>query len=383
MRLSYYECAMVARSARPVVLVVDDDATVRETFHLLLEDGYEVLEAPNARSALEIARTAPIDLVLLDILMPNVDGLEILPELRTVRPGVPVVIVSGLDRASTAATAMRLGAVNYLTKPFDVDVLLDAVGGALRRRPRPRVAPPRQPFPTLVLIGCSASIVAGLAATLTSEVDVRSYRDPPAVEALAEDGAPAMIVVNAQGRRLDWLGRAALLVECCSTTPIVLLLDTRNALDARFAFGQRCLALEHPFQLAGLLELVCSALPEAPARRPWRDKRTAAVIDAVAADYARFRLPSLADRLGVSPYYLSRCFHQRVGVSLTSYLTRVRVHAARQFLEQNSMKLDTIALAVGFHDASHLSRAFVRVLGHRPGQHRSGPLAIAERTLSR
>jgi AraC-like DNA-binding protein/CheY-like chemotaxis protein len=333
----------------------------------MLEDDYEVLDAPDARSAVEIARTAPIDLVVLDIFMPNVDGLEILPELQTVRPGVPVVVVSGVDRASTATTAMRLGAVDYLTKPFDIDILLAAIDGALHRRPRPRVALPRQPFPTLALIGCSASIVAGLAATLTSEVDVRSHRDPPAVEALTEVGAPAMIVVNAQGRRMDWLGRAALLVDRCSTTPIVLLLDARSTLDARFAFGERCLALEHPLQLAALLELVCSALPEASARRPWRDERTAAVIDAVAADYARFRLSSLADRLGVSPYYLSRLFHRHVGVSLASYLTRVRVHAARQLLEQNGTKLDAVALAVGFHDASHLSRAFVRVLGHRPG----------------
>jgi hypothetical protein len=111
-----------------------------------------------------------------------------------------------------------------------------------------------------------------------------------------------MIVVNAQGRRMDWLGRAALLVDRFSTTPTALLLDTRSALEARFAFGERCLALEHPFQLAALLELVCSALPEAPARRSWRDERIAAVIDAVAADYARFRLLPLADRLGVSQY---------------------------------------------------------------------------------
>jgi hypothetical protein len=118
-----------------------------------------------------------------------------------------------------------------------------------------------------------------------------------------------MIVVNAQGRRVDWLGRAALLVGRFSAAPAALLLDPRNSIDARFAFGERCLALEHPFQLAALLELVCSALPDAPARRPWRDERTAAIINAVAVDYARFRLRPLADRPGVSPYYLSRWFH--------------------------------------------------------------------------
>lgn len=305
--------------------------------------------------------------------MPDVGGLEILPELLTVRPGVPVVIVSEVDKASTATTAMRLGAVNYLTKPFDVDVLLGAIDGALHRRLRPRLAPSGEPLPTLALIGCSASIVGGLAATLTGEVDVRSHRDPPTLEALTEAGAPAMIVVNAQGRRMDWLGRAALLVDCCSTTPIVLLLDTRSALDARFAFDERCLALEHPFRLSALLELVGSALPEALARRPWRDERTAAVIDAVTADYARFRLTPLADRLGVSRYYLSRCFHQRVGVSLTSYLARVRSMPAASS-SRRAVRSSTPSPSRSGSTTRPTCRAPSSASwGHRPGQHRSGP----------
>jgi transcriptional regulator GlxA family with amidase domain len=155
-----------------------------------------------------------------------------------------------------------------------------------------------------------------------------------------------------------------------STTRPVMLIDPTSSVEARFVLGQRCLALERPWQLATLLDLVCDALPEAPVRRPWRDQRAAAVIEAVASNYAHFNLNRMADQLGLHPYYLSRWFRRQAGVALTSYLIRVRLHAARHLLEQGDTKMDHLAPEVGFYDASHLSRSFLEVFGRRPGQRR-------------
>jgi len=80
----------------------------------------------------------------------------------------------------------------------------------------------------------------------------------------------------------------------------------------------------------------------------------------------------LAAGLGVSPYYLSRWFLKHTGFPVAAYVNLVRVHAARYLLEHSNEKLDTIAAAVGFHDASHLSREFVELIGCRPGEHRAG-----------
>lgn len=353
------------------MLVVDDQAMVRETLRDILETGYEVLEATDAATAVDIARVAPVDLVLLDILLPGVNGLEALPQLLRIRPGMPVVIVSGVDRAETAATAMRLGAVDYVAKPFEVDNLLVTVGAALRPPQPVRGAPARQAPWAVALIGCSTTVVAGLGATLMATVHVQSYADPPPADVLGAFGAPAVIVVDTRGHPRGWLDLAALTVDrFAATTKPVMLLDATSHLEARFVLGERWLALDAPFQLAALLDLVCEALPEAPVIRPWRDRRTAAIIEAVAADYAHFDLERLAARVGLAPYYLSRWFRRCAGITLTSYLRHVRLHAARQLHEEGGKKIDRLAPEVGFYDASHLSRAFMEAFGCRPGRRR-------------
>jgi transcriptional regulator GlxA family with amidase domain len=116
-------------------------------------------------------------------------------------------------------------------------------------------------------------------------------------------------------------------------------------------------------------------LPGAPLRQPWRDARLAAVIETIAADCTTFRFRSVAARLGLSPSHLSRRFREAAGRSLTLYLTLVRVHAARHLIEHTDATLETVAARVGFHDASHLSRAMVRWTGRRPGEYRPARLA--------
>ena len=210
---------------------------------------------------------------------------------------------------------------------------------------------------------------------LGDEVSVQSYPDPPSAEALLRAGRPVLAVVDTEGRGMDWLGRAALLLDLCASPPAVMLLDTSRSMEARFALGERCFAIERPFRVAALLELVCSMLPRAPVRQPWRDARLAAVIETIAADCTTFRLRPVAARLGLSPSHLSRRFREGAGRSLTLYLTLVRVHGARHLLEHTDANLETVAARVGFHDASHLSRAMVKWTGRRPGECRPARLA--------
>src|SRR5687768_13797692 len=80
--------------ARRVILVVDDDAGLRESFRLILEDEYEVLDAPDGPRALEIVRRTAIDLVLLDIRLPDMDGIEVLERLKGIDEQIEVVLVT-------------------------------------------------------------------------------------------------------------------------------------------------------------------------------------------------------------------------------------------------------------------------------------------------
>jgi len=361
---------MRGRRSRPVVLVVDDDPGIRQTLELVLEDEYEVCDAADARTALAIARSGPIDVVLLDILMPEMDGLAMLEELHGVRPGLPVVVLSALDRASTAATAMRLGAVDYLTKPFDDRVLVDVLAAAVRRKGMVERHPGARPL--ALLVGCEAPTVAGVAAALSGHVDVQSHPELPPDPAFLNGTRPAALVLEAKGRRVDWLPRATLILEYFAPVPAVVLLDGMRADEARFGCGGRHVMLERPVELTAVLEGICAVLPTALPRRPWSDDRTAAVINAVSDDCAGFDVRAMTNRLGVSPRHLARSFMKHSGMSIGTYLGTVRVHTAALLLRHTDTKMDAVASAVGFHDASHLSRAFVRFTGRRPGHFRVG-----------
>ncbi|MFM8410635.1 MAG: sigma-54-dependent transcriptional regulator [Alphaproteobacteria bacterium] len=117
---------------RPRVLVVDDDAGVRESLRLVLREGFEVLQAENGEVALAMVPGERPDVVLLDILMPGMDGLAVLERLRGSRPDLPVIMLTATRTLKTAVTAMKLGAFDYVQKPFDLDELRAVVANASR-----------------------------------------------------------------------------------------------------------------------------------------------------------------------------------------------------------------------------------------------------------
>jgi DNA-binding NtrC family response regulator len=105
------------------VLIVDDEAGVRESLRMVLKNAYEAVAVSSAPEALSQLATGPADVVLLDIVMPGIDGLQLLEEIRARHPTLPVVMLTATRTVKTAVAAMKLGAFDYLTKPFDVDQL--------------------------------------------------------------------------------------------------------------------------------------------------------------------------------------------------------------------------------------------------------------------
>ena len=122
------------RGLRPVILVVDDEPGLRESFHLILDDDFEVIDVPDGAAALDVVRSSQVDLVLLDIRLPGMDGIEVLERIKAIDEGVEVVLVTAVRTVRTAVAAMKLGAFDYLTKPFEEEELLSLVRRALERR---------------------------------------------------------------------------------------------------------------------------------------------------------------------------------------------------------------------------------------------------------
>ncbi|MCP4640140.1 MAG: sigma-54-dependent Fis family transcriptional regulator [bacterium] len=105
----------------PTVLAIDDENSVREAYRVILSDQYHVLVAEDGPTGLKMLEDNHVDLVLLDLVMPKMGGMEVLQEVGRTDPGLPVLVVTASKSVSTAVEAMKHGAREYIIKPFDVD----------------------------------------------------------------------------------------------------------------------------------------------------------------------------------------------------------------------------------------------------------------------
>jgi len=120
--------------ARPVVLVIDDEPGVRASVKMVLGGACEVLEAADGPAAIEIVRSGDVDVCLLDVRLPGMEGIEVLNRIKRLDTGIEVVLVTAVRTVRTAVEAMKLGACDYLTKPFAADDLRGMVNRAVERR---------------------------------------------------------------------------------------------------------------------------------------------------------------------------------------------------------------------------------------------------------
>jgi two-component system, NtrC family, response regulator HydG len=117
---------------KPTLLVVDDDTAHRTMLRALLSGwGYEITEADDGGTAIEKVQSRPYDLILMDIRMLKVSGLEALERIKAYNPSIPVIIMTAYSSVETAITALKIGAYDYLTKPLDFDKLRLIMGRAM------------------------------------------------------------------------------------------------------------------------------------------------------------------------------------------------------------------------------------------------------------
>ncbi len=128
----------MASRERPRILVVDDDRGIRATFAQILDgEGYEVAAAPDGLEAVRLAADRRFDAILLDLFMPEMDGMTALRHLRELAPEAAIVILSAYVEPERAAEAYRLGAAAVLAKPPDLEELLSFFHTHTRRSESP------------------------------------------------------------------------------------------------------------------------------------------------------------------------------------------------------------------------------------------------------
>lgn len=119
------------------ILIIEDEAAIRRVLVKILTEenkGYEVFEAEDGLAGMEIIKNEDFDLVLCDIKMPKMDGVEVLEAVKKIKPEIPMVMISGHGDLDTAVNTMRMGAFDYISKPPDLNRLLNTVRIALDRK---------------------------------------------------------------------------------------------------------------------------------------------------------------------------------------------------------------------------------------------------------
>jgi CheY-like chemotaxis protein/anti-sigma regulatory factor (Ser/Thr protein kinase) len=116
------------------LLIAEDDTNSREVFRqALASEGYEIIDVADAEAALDVIKSQPIDVLLTDMLMPGMDGLELLNQAMEVRPAIRAIVMTAQSTPETLIAALRNRACNFLSKPFTVDDLRSVVQAAMER----------------------------------------------------------------------------------------------------------------------------------------------------------------------------------------------------------------------------------------------------------
>ncbi len=118
---------------RARILICDDEEGVRESLKLILSDHYDVTAAEHGEQAVQHLAQAAYDVLILDLKMPRMDGIETLGRVRQIAPQLPVLILTAYQSVDIAKEAIRLGANDYLSKPFERDEVLSCVDRLLSR----------------------------------------------------------------------------------------------------------------------------------------------------------------------------------------------------------------------------------------------------------
>jgi len=201
---------MIERDRRHV-LIVDDEVNVRRVLATMLEQaGYLATRAESAEQALQLVRAQDPDLVLTDLKMPGTDGLELMRRLREEFPEIPVVMLTAHGTVEAAVEAMKLGALDFLTKPFDKDDVLRVIGKAVGQADRAR-----QQYQGPAAAGRRCGIVGSSDAIhkLCDTIE-RVAASPSTVLLTGETGTGKELVADALHKLSDRRNRPSIKVNC-------------------------------------------------------------------------------------------------------------------------------------------------------------------------
>jgi len=370
---------------RPVILVVDDERGVHEFCHALLGDQYDLLGAHDGPAALAALDSHNVDLVLLDLRLPGVYGLEILAQINDTRPQLKVIILTAVMSVRTAVEAMKNGAFHYLTKPFSGEELCLLIKAALRSDradacflPRRYLASrhPQGPGASVLFVGSALGPLVTLKLVLEQYVMADVAANTTIALRWLSHHLPALLVVHESLLSADSTRLVRIVQSMALACPVLLLAGSSpsSQLPSELASLPVYRLTGDPGSLDRLLRELIELLAirhTVVAPPPTFSLYVVKALSYISTHYGEaLQVITVAEAIGVSVGHLAHLFPVELRVTVKEYVTKVRIEVAKQLLYERGYTLDHIAEKVGFSDASHLSRVFLRYAGYRPGTYR-------------
>ncbi len=415
------------------ILIADDEKLERRALSLILGSmkGHDItlVEAANGRQAVEMARAVPLDLALLDVRMPGMDGIAAAREIRAFSPDTRIIFITAFDSFDYAREALRLNVDEYLVKPADKESVRETVSRVLikldeeRREAARRQQTREERERALDLLERELRAAIQRNALVGNRFDAflglrgLAGRDRfvAALKPLSDDCREDVAFANA--RRLaalaesllrddGWFGVAV--ADCCEVRIIAanevagreklqeLLLSlielARQELGLRVVVGAApALPADGPELFAPAQDaaaLACAASPlvilvpeggEVPIEHENRSEISAATVERaisfIKAHLAEnFTLADAASWARCSSFYLSRLFKVHCGETFVRYIAKQRVEAAKALLRTGDYSVKEVAALVGFHDQAYFTKIFKRLTGRLPVDYRLNPL---------
>lgn len=371
------------------LLIAEDEKFLREKVSKNVDwkgRGYQVFVASDGEEALEIIRTQPIDILVTDIRMPGMDGLELTGEAKAINEDLKIIVISGHAEFELAQASIRLGVEDYLLKPFRTERLLEVVEKTREKleeeRQRRKEAERQEELARQSFQDRFKSVFGWL-------VNPEAFSNQPLVPTrerlveLLKSGTTAELLAEVRSvhESMDQARQDPDRLFIILNDIAISTLSTLKALgfDVEQGIGlmNKHLPADTQTHFSDLKKWVEGFLLDAnDLIESGQDGSMERLIQGVKAhveEHYRFgvTLNTMAEKVNMSPSQLSKLFYEYVGENFSDYVTGLKVRKAKELLKGTDNRMYEIADYLGFTDAYYFSSWFKRTVGQTPTEYRA------------
>lgn len=363
------------------LLIADDEADERTLVRFLLnnfKDVFQILEAQNGRDALELLKSCHVDVLLSDIQMPFLNGIELVSQIKESNPDIEVLFFSGYDDFAYVKAALSLKAVNYILKPIDPEEFHKLMTEIIKRLDSHKIefSKSKQYIETHfhdIVRSTPTENTAQASIDDTTNLLLHNIETAIKMKQTEQLSDQVHCLLN---QYADTPNLSHVYIRHVCTTLLKVLLsvlpaqsdeDLQNAAEEIYSFG-------HFSDIIKMIEYYLSLVIDL-----FKQEQNASNYAVYQVEqYIRLHygedltLNILADLVYLSPNYLSNTFAQVTGCTLNKYIKQVRMEKAQELLLNTNMKVTDISQMVGYPNISYFCKSFQKQYGATPEQFRHG-----------